>query len=383
MKNIWKEEETNKFIDLYPTVPTDELVLIFNRSKTSLVAKAYKLGIKKTIRADGLRYIEEEEKIKIIEGSKYHSIPELEVLFNRDFSDIKKILLENNCNILPSSYWWTKEEEDFLKENFESGNPDYISNFLNRKWKSISKKAREMGMKRISSNGNYHLSPKPLSEYEIKFIVDNCSKMSISMLSKKLNRSRSVITDYCKKNNLCVLKLRKSPENYSDEFLLEELNRLALLMGRCPSGEEIQRDFDFPSVDIYYDRFGSFSNACELAGLLPNIGRYGTLCYSKNGDKCYSIGEQIITNFLIDKDVEYEKEYLYQNIIPTIKTGIVMDWCINKSVVVEYFGMQKFERYELKTEFKQKTCIENNIKIISIFPKDLKYLNNIFKEFIK
>jgi hypothetical protein len=45
--------------------------------------------------------------------------------------------------------------------------------------------------------------------------------------------------------------------------------------------------------------------------------------------------------------------------------------------------MQKFERYELKTEFKQKTCIENNIKIISIFPKDLKYLNNIFKEFIK
>lgn len=60
MKNIWKEEETNKFIDLYPTVPTDELVLIFNRSKTSLVAKAYKLGIKKTIRADGLRYIEKE-----------------------------------------------------------------------------------------------------------------------------------------------------------------------------------------------------------------------------------------------------------------------------------------------------------------------------------
>jgi hypothetical protein len=378
----WSKEETDKFINLYPTVPTKDLVLMFNRSKSSLATKASELGIKKEIRADGLRYIGEEEKDSIIKSSKYHSIPELEKLFNRDFTVIKRVLSENNCDIIPSNRWWTKEEETFLRENFELGDSEYISNFLGKKWRSISKKAREMGMKRINSKGFFHKTPKPIDDDESNFIDNNHATMSVSMLSEKLNKSHTAITNYCKKNGLSVIKLRKNLEDYSDEFLLGELNKFSLSLGRCPTTKEVQENLDFPSIDTFYDRFGSFSNACELIGLTPNIGSYGTLCYSKNGDKCYSIQEQIITDYLIDNSINYIKEYPYSDIILNINCDIVMDWYINNCIVVEFFGMQKFEKYELKTKFKQKLCKENNIRLISLFPRDIRYLDKIFYEFI-
>ncbi len=381
MLKKWTDEETKKFMELYPTVPTEELVIIFQRNKSALTTRACKLGIKKTIRADGLKYVYEEEEKNIIEYSKTHSIPETEKYFNRDFAIIKNILVKNNIKIIPSSHWWTKDEEQFLVENFYKESPEYISNFLGKRWKTITKKARDMGMNRMDKKGNFRKASVPLSLNEETFIKNNCGTIGLWEISKKLGRSLNVVSSFCKEHNLDFIKLRKHPDDYSDDLLLEELRRRSIVLGRCPTSGEIQRDLTLPSIDIYYDRFGSFSKACELAGLETNIGYYGTLCYSKNGDKCYSSSEQIITNYLIDHNVFYIKEYEYYNIIPDIESDIVMDWYID-GVVVEYFGMQKFERYELKTEMKQKICKENNIKIISIFPEEIKYLDKIFCEFI-
>lgn len=381
MSKRWTKEEEKVFIELYPTVPTNDLVLMLNRSKTSLVTKANKLNIKKVIRADGLRYIYEDEKNCILEFSKTHSIPEIERKFGRDYNDIQKILIENNYIIIPSERQWTKEQELFLVENFYKESPDYISNILNKKWRTITKKAREMGMKRINKKGMPHKTPTQLSFEEEIFIKNNYKNMGVWDISKILDRSTGLIIKFCKNNHLNILKLRKNPINYSNEFLLFELKRMSLDLKRCPTSGEIQRNLDLPSVDIYYDRFGTFSNACELAGLEINMGSYGTLCYSKNNDKCYSIQEQIITDYLIDKNIKYIKEFEYYNIIPDIDCNIVMDWYIN-NVVVEYFGLQRIETYKLKTKMKQEICKKNNIKIISIFPEDMKYLDRIFHEFI-
>jgi hypothetical protein len=378
----WTEKETELFIQMYAETPTIELINIFKRSKGAIFTKANKLGIKKTIRADGLQYVYKEEELAMIECSKNHSIPEIKKIFNRDYCVIKEILIKNNCEIISSNYWWNAEEEKFLKENFETGNPEYMSNFLNKKWRTITKKAREMGMRRHTRNGVPHKDFKIMTEYEKNFILDNYEHMSISEISKHLNRSDCPIVNFCEKNNLNVLKLRKNPKDYTDSFLLEELKRVSKFFGRCPTGSEIQRDLDFPSVDIYYDRFGTFTNACELAGLIPNVGSFGTMCYSKAGDKCYSIAEQIITDYFIDNGIDYVKEYEYYHIIPLLNCGIVMDWWIENSIVVEYFGLQKFEKYELKTEMKQSLCKENNIRIISLFPENMKCLDKIFHEFI-
>ena len=378
---MWNKEDEEKFIQMYPTVPTKELSIMFRRSKSSLVTKAYKMGVKKIIREDGLRYIYDNEKIEIVKYGKNHSVSETAKKFKRDYTVVRNILVDGGCDIVVNSRWWTSDEESFLKDNFELGNPEYISAILNRKWRTITKKARSMGMKRINKKGLPHKTPSGLSMDEQQFIRDYCGYMGIWEISKELDRSQGLVEKFCLEENLECLKLRKNPKSYSDEFLLKELQNKFLLLGRCPTSGEIQNDINLPSVDIYYDRFGSFSNACDMAGLQVNIGYYGTLCYSKNGDKCYSSSEQIITNYLIDNGIKYIKEYEYYNIIPDVETDIVMDWYIN-DVVVEYFGMQKFEKYELKTSMKQGLCKKNNIKIISIFPEDMKYLDKIFQQFI-
>lgn len=111
---------------------------------------------------------------------------------------------------------------------------------------------------------------------------------------------------------------------------------------------------------------------------------YGDICYSKNGDKCYSLKEKEITDFFIEHGIRYEKEKKYSEIIPSVDTKIRMDWyLIDYLVVVEYFGLsslqKKLEKYNEKIKMKIQTCENNNIPIISIFEKDTKNLNKFFK----
>jgi hypothetical protein len=380
MSKLWTKEEENKLVELYPTVPTEELIKILGRAKSAIVTKAYKLGIKKVIRADGLLYVYEDEEIEIIEYSKTHSIPEIERKFDRDYATIARVLKDNDCDIISSDYWWTKEQEDFLINNFYIETPEFISRFLNKKWKTITKKARQMGMNKLTSEGIPRKPPVSLTNEEKQFIMENYNKMPSAIISKKLKVKIDVILRFCEQNDLKIIRSRKNPKDYSNDLLLKKLTDFSLELGRCPTTGEIQNNFDFPSVDIYYDRFVSFSNACKLAGLEINTGMYGSICYSKNGDKCYSIQEQIITNYFIDNNIRYIKEYEYGNIIPNINSGIVMDWYIYNTVV-EYFGLQNFEKYELKTKMKQNVCEENGIKIISIFPEDMKHLDKIFHDY--
>jgi hypothetical protein len=380
VSRLWTKEEENKFIELYPTIPTEDLIIMFGRAKQALVTKAYKLGVKKIIRSDGLRYIYKDEEEKIIEYSKIHSIPEIQRKFNRDYKTIFRLLKGNNCNILSSSRWWTKEQENFLIDNFYTKTPEVIVKTLNKKWRTITKKAREMGMKRLTNKGVPRRLPIPLTNEEKRFIIENYDKVPSAIISKTINRKNDIVINFCEQNGLQIIKSRKNLEDYSNGFLLDALKRKFSDFNRCPTSEEIQKDCRLPSIDIYYDRFGSFSNACYLAGLEPNIGIYGTPCYSKNGDKCYSVAEQIITNYFIDNNIKYEKECEYYKIIPNVRCGIVMDWYISHTIV-EYFGMQKFENYRLKTKMKQKICKENNMKIISIFPEDMKDLDKIFHDY--
>jgi hypothetical protein len=55
-------------------------------------------------------------------------------------------------------------------------------------------------------------------------------------------------------------------KRYSDEQMLDDLKRLAVLNGRTPTLNDIERHGKY-SVDLYYDRFGNLTKAREAAGL--------------------------------------------------------------------------------------------------------------------
>lgn len=59
---------------------------------------------------------------------------------------------------------------------------------------------------------------------------------------------------------------------YSDEFLLEELQRFFRENGRSPHGIDMNTSNGYPSMGTYVHRFGSVNNAISSAGLIVNSG---------------------------------------------------------------------------------------------------------------
>lgn len=58
---------------------------------------------------------------------------------------------------------------------------------------------------------------------------------------------------------------------YSDEELTELLKVKAESLGRTPKVEDIKSDGDMPSCNVYYNRFGSWNAALEIAGFSFNL----------------------------------------------------------------------------------------------------------------
>lgn len=376
-KKCWTEDETKMFLELYPIMPQTEIIKIFGRSKDAIQTFACKQKIKKLVREDGLRIFENDEIDKILFFSQTMSSPELAKLFERDNSSIIALLKRNGIKPISSKRWWTKDEESFLIGNYVCSSPEELSSKLKKKWKTIQKKARTLGLYRTRADGSFRNFPRPLSKTEELFILNNYEGMSSGDMAKKIQRDGNLVISFCRKNNLLSKRSRRNPSKFSDKQLLDSIIEKEKILGRTPLIEEMQKDRTLPSTDTYFDRFGSFTNACKLAGVVPNNGSFGKICFSKNGDVCFSIQEQIITNFLIDNNVVYEKEKLYQKIVKT-KRKYRMDWFVDNSIVVEYFGLDS-EVYNNKTKIKISLCQENDIPMISIFPKEINNLNKIFK----
>jgi hypothetical protein len=92
--------------------------------------------------------------------------------------------------------------------------------------------------------------------------------------------------------------------------------------------------------------------------------------YSSNGDLCLSKSELIITEILIDNNIQYEKEYLYCDLISDVCGLKRMDWLVNENIVVEYFGLPEKEYYQERMIEKINLCNKNNVKLIQLFRND-------------
>jgi hypothetical protein len=61
------------------------------------------------------------------------------------------------------------------------------------------------------------------------------------------------------------------PGAYSDEELLATLRELAADLGESPAKSDLQSRDDLPSVSTYSERFGNWNDALQAAGLDPNL----------------------------------------------------------------------------------------------------------------
>ena len=113
------------------------------------------------------------------------------------------------------------------------------------------------------------------------------------------------------------------------------------------------------------------------------FGRANTY-YSKNGDICLSMVELMVTDFLIDNNINYCKEELYKDVFDIQDFGTKrMDWRLIDNTVIEYFGMMNNKEYKEAALEKINLCKKYNINLIELYPENIKDLKDILKKHIK
>lgn len=133
------------------------------------------------------------------------------------------------------------------------------------------------------------------------------------------------------------------------------------------------------------ETFGSWFHALVESGALPGgvqkVGR-GYRCIANDGHLCASLDELYIDNWLSCHNIDHEREPYYPQ-HPTLNASgrRRADWLIGNTFV-EYFGLVGNVSYEKKMTEKMLLSEKEDIDLISIFPSDMKKLNQILSCFI-
>jgi len=80
---------------------------------------------------------------------------------------------------------WLPEEVEFLENNYEEMLYKDIGNILKRSYKSVSRKAEELGLKKKEN--------RLWDSFEEQYLIDNYNEMPVVKIAKNLNRTYNAI----------------------------------------------------------------------------------------------------------------------------------------------------------------------------------------------
>lgn len=156
------------------------------------------------------------------------------------------------------------------------------------------------------------------------------------------------------------------------EECLEALYKLYLEIGVVPSQKDSDNCPYTPMSNWYRFHCGSFPNAIREIGLIPRSSKQPLI--TPKGTKTYSGYEYKLALLMEKYEIEYKKEELYSDYIPNFDKKYRFDYSFkekDKTVFVEIFGITGNEKYDIKTEEKIQLCKDNNLTLISLFPRDM------------
>lgn len=184
-----------------------------------------------------------------------------------------------------------------------------------------------------------------------------------------------------------------SVSQYEDSFLESEFRRFVKEHGRIPTYAEFNNS-EYPSFWYYQHRFGSWNNAVIAYGYEPNDSN--RKYYMEDGEVCCSSYEHIISTWLKERNIRYDRNIPYIEIDQFgYKGKMDCDYKIyynNKIWFVEmagFLGGTDFSKYSsqeknyfFKLIYKKKLLKRSKVNYIIIEPCDIK--NKTFEEvFIK
>ena len=210
----WSEEEIELLKIMAPKYLNKTIARKLNRSINVINKKARELGIKLIFKRPvwkkwKVKFLKENiNKLSLLKIQK-----ELEVNYSQIIEKIEELGLEYNNNL------WTEEEIKILREYADKCYYTELTKVLpNRTIGAISEKARELGIKTISSNTK-------LDDKQIKYIKNNWGIIAVNDMARNLGVSRVMIQSQANKMNLP--KLGNNPYKKWTEEKIIKLRQLA------------------------------------------------------------------------------------------------------------------------------------------------------------
>ena len=224
-----------------------------------------------------------------------------------------------------------------------------------------------------------------------------CSRSCAVIVNNKKSPKRKAQLKTCikcgrhfKKGNgnlkYCSIKCRREARSYTSEQLIDIIKQFTQKFERVPARREMEG-----IVKSCIKIFGSWNNAIQAAGFIPNRSHDNRM-YKRvstkaiDGHLCDSVSELLIDNWLYKNNILHERDVYYP------KTHHKADWAVsiknkNKKIFVEYFGSANDSpRYDRAIKEKKKLCHKNKISLVPIYRQNLypkEFLEDNLKEKFK
>lgn len=188
----WSQEEIEFLSQNYCKYTNEELSVKLNRTVGSIWRKADSLGLKKDKDAQSALRIKDKDKLDFLrENYDKMSIKELaqatgwtvgNVNAKLVYHRIRPVTKKTAASVTKTRRMWTKEEEDFLSNNYLTLEQKEIAKKLNRTIASIQKKMEYMGLKKYDRKSDW-------SEDEVNYLKENYLNTPIAVQMKTLQRT--------------------------------------------------------------------------------------------------------------------------------------------------------------------------------------------------
>ena len=195
-----------------------------------------------------------------------------------------------------------------------------------------------------------------------------CSHSCAAIVSNKLHpRNPGVVKtcafcgkDFKSREKYCSRKCKELGSIIPGSVLLNQIKNFVNKNGRIPYKYEI------PHYHAFRGRFATWNKAIEAAGFKPNPVMFARKYIAKDGDKCDSLAEKIIDDYLSKRNIKHIRNFPYPG-----DEGFTVDFKVGEKWI-EFFGLSGgLKRYDELKKRKLRLAKRYKLKIIEIYPKDI------------
>lgn len=206
-----------------------------------------------------------------------------------------------------------------------------------------------------------------------------CSHTCAVTVSNRLhpkNPGKIKICTYCGKNFKSKEKYCSTKCRYLDQ-IIPDSKLLNLIKDFQKKNNRIPYKWEIGHYSAIRGRFGTWNDAIKAAGFIPNPVMFAKKYIAKDGDKCDSLAEKIIDDYLSKRNIGHIRNFPYpgnKKFTVDFKTGDY--W-------VEFFGLSgQLKRYDELMSQKLEIAKKYKLKLIKLYLKDLFPENRLSKKLI-